>query len=87
MGKTKLMFSGRELNSLQDSKNILVVYVERERVGANSILCEGCSMWIHKKCSGLKGRLVEDPTYRCSRCLGAARAIDGRPCDHVMIDE
>ena len=44
-------------------------------------------MWIHKKCSGRKGRLVEDSTYRCCRCLGMARLIDGRPCDHVMIDQ
>ena len=33
---------------------------------------------VHKKCSGLK-RLTEDPDYRCTRCKGTARPLDGRP--------
>ena len=28
-------------------------------------------------------RLVEDPDFRCERCLGNALAIDGRPCVEV----
>jgi hypothetical protein len=32
---------------------------------------------VHKKCSGLK-RLVDDPNFRCTRCQGLARPIDGR---------
>ena len=85
MSKTKLMFSGRDFNSL----HILGRHpcgVCRKGVDSNSIFCEDCAMWIHKKYSGRKGRLVEDPTFRCFRCLGTAHLIDGRPCDHVMID-
>ena len=53
-------------------------------VGSNSIQCNGCKQWVHKKCSGLK-RMKEDPNYRCSRCLGTARPIDGRPQKEVQV--
>ena len=43
----------------------------RTGVGSNSIFCETCKHWVHKKCSGLK-RLTEDPDYRCTRCKGTA---------------
>ena len=33
-------------------------------VGSNSIFCNGCKHWVHKKCSGLK-HLTKDPDYRC----------------------
>ena len=33
---------------------------------------------VHKKCSGIKGSLRPDPEFRCTRCLGTARAIDER---------
>ena len=39
----------------------------RTGVGSNSIFCNGCKHWVHKKCSGLK-RLKKDPDYRCTRC-------------------
>ena len=32
-------------------------------VDVNSIQCSKCRLWVHKKCSGVKGRLVEDPDY------------------------
>ena len=50
----------------------------RTGVGSNSIFCNGCKHWVHKKCSGLK-RLTEDPDYRCIRCQGTACPLDGRP--------
>ena len=50
----------------------------RTGVGNNSIYCNGCKLWVHKKCSGLQ-RLTPDPDYRCARCMGNARPIDGRP--------
>ena len=33
---------------------------------------------MHKKCSGIKGRLLRESEFMCARCLGTARAIDGR---------
>ena len=42
-------------------------------------------MSVHKKRSDIPGRLVEDPNFRCGRCLGNARAIDRRPCVEVQL--
>ena len=56
----------------------------RSGVGSNSIFCKGCKHWVHKKCSGLK-LLTEDPDYRCTRCQGTARPLDGRPQREVQI--
>ncbi|RUS81963.1 hypothetical protein EGW08_010278 [Elysia chlorotica] len=41
-------------------------------------------MWVHKKCSGLK-RLTKDSDFKCSRCQGTARPIDGRPQSEVQV--
>ena len=41
----------------------------KKGVGANSILYNGCGMWIHKKCSKVRGKLKADQGYKCSRCL------------------
>lgn len=41
----------------------------KKGVGANSILCNGCGKWIHKKCSKVRGKLKADQGYKCSRCL------------------
>ena len=41
--------------------------------------------WAHKKRSDIPGRLVKGPDFRCRRCLGNARAIDGRPCVEVQL--
>ena len=78
MGKTKIMASGTNLNTLKDSGKY-PCGVCRKGVGNNSIYCSGCSHWVHKKCSGLAGTLRCNPEYRCSRCGGVARPIDGRP--------
>ena len=54
-------------------------------VGSNSIFCNGCKHWVHKKCSGLKG-LTKDPDYRCTWCQGTARPLDGRPQREVQVE-
>ena len=28
-----------------------------KEVGVNSVLCQTCNLWIHKRCSGVKGTL------------------------------
>ena len=37
-----------------------------------------------RKCSGLQ-RLTPNPDYRCARCMGNARPIDGRPQSEVQV--
>ena len=76
-GKTKIMICGTGLDPLQSSGAVC-----RTGVGSNSIFCNGCKHWVHKKCSGLK-RLKKDPDYRCTRCQGTARPLDGRPQKEV----
>ena len=53
-------------------------------MGSNSIFCNGCKHWVHKKCSGLKC-LTNDPDNRCTRCQGTARPLDGRPQREVQV--
>ena len=56
----------------------------RTGVGSNSIFCNGCKHWVHKKCSGLK-RLKKDPDYRCTQCQGTACPLRGRPQKEVQV--
>ena len=69
-GKTKIMICGTGLDLLQSSGEFPCT-VCCTGVGSNSIFCNGCKHWVHKKCSGLK-RLKKDPDYRCTRCQGTA---------------
>ena len=82
-GKTKIMICGTGLDLLQSSGEFPCA-VCRTRVGSNSIFCNGCKHWVHKKCSGLK-RLKKDPDYRCTQCQGTARPLDGRPQKEVQV--
>ena len=82
--KTKFMICGTGLDLLQSSGEFPCT-VCRTGVGSNSIFCNGCKHWVHKKCSGLK-RLKKDPDcYRCARCQGTARPLDGRPQKEVQV--
>ena len=82
-GKTKIMICGTGLDLLQSSGEFPCA-VCRTGVGSNSIFCNGCKHWVHKKCSGLK-RLKKDPDYRCTRCQGTACPLDGRPQKEVQV--
>ena len=86
MKKTKVLCSGKNMNVLADSGKS-PCGVCRKGVGRNSIFCQGCSHWIHKSCSGISGRLKDDPSYRCPRCCGTARPVDGRPVHFVTVDD
>ena len=46
--------------------------------------CNGCKHWVHKKCSGLKC-LTKDLDYRCTRCQGTPRRLDGRTQKEVQV--
>ena len=82
-GKTKIMICGTGLD-LRQSSGKFPCAVCRTGVGSNSIFCNGCKHWVHKKCSGLK-RLKKDPDYRCNRCQGTAHPLDGRPQKEVQV--
>ena len=76
-GKTKIMICGTGLDLLQNSGEFPCA-ICHSGVGSNSIFCNGCKHWVHKKSSGLK-RLTKDPDYRCTWCQGTAHPLDGRP--------
>ena len=82
-GKTKVMICGTGLDLLQSSGEYPYT-VCRTGVGNNSIYCNGCKLWVHKKCSGLQ-RLTPNSDYRCARCMGNARPIDSRPQNEVQV--
>ena len=84
MEKTKIMVSGFNLQTLKHSGKYLCS-VGRKGVGSNSIYCAVCSHWVHKKCSGVISSLKSNPDYRCSRCKGTARPIDGRPHNEWLL--
>ena len=83
MGESKLMVFGSNLDVLKKSgKYPCGVY--QAGVGRNAIQCGGCRQWVHKKCSGIKSSLISDLNFRCVRCLGTARPVDGRLVKEVM---
>ena len=34
--------------------------------GSNSIFCQSCNRWVHKRCSKIKGSLKADPSCKCN---------------------
>ena len=85
MGKTKIMESGINLDVLKKSGKYPCGVCQSGVGSSNAVFCGGCKRWVHKKCSGIKGPLRPDPEFRCTRCLGTARAIDGREVSEVEI--
>ena len=84
--KTKLMVSGSNLDVLRKSGKY-PCGVCQAGVGRNAIQCGGCRQWVYKKCGGIKGPLTSDLNFRCARCLGTARPVDGRLVKEVMIGD
>ena len=81
-GKTKIVICSTGLDFLQSSGKFSCALC-RTGAGSKSIFCNACKHWMHKKCSGLK-RLTKDPDYRCTRCQGTTRPLDGRPQREVQ---
>ena len=78
MGKTKIMESGINLDVLKKSEKYSCGVCLPGVGSTNAIQCDSCERWEHKKFSGIKGRLLPESEFTCARCLGTARAIDGR---------
>ena len=65
MKKTKLMVTGPGLDVLRDS-GAFPCAVCRDGVGSsNAIKCLQCKLWVHKRCSGIQGRIVANQNYVC----------------------
>ena len=83
-GKTKIMIYGTGLDLLQSSGKFPCAACHTG-VSSNSIFCNRCKHWVHKKCSGLKHFKKKDPDYRCTLCQGTACPLDGRPQKEVQV--
>ena len=60
-------------------------YIWMEGVGDNLILCMECLRWVHKRCSGISGKLKSNVDFHYRRCLEGVNGlfkskIAGRGC-------
>lgn len=72
--KTKIMISGKvpQLESGQFPCSIC-----KRGVGANSIKCNSCDIWVHKRCSGVRGSLsAAAQQFVCRKCEGQLPSTD-----------
>ena len=67
-GKTKIMWCRLSMGQAEDSGEY-PCGVCRKGVGDNSIFCMECRRWVHKRCSGISGKLRSNVDYHCRRCL------------------
>ena len=88
MKKTRVIFRGRNMETLINCSVWTCGVCRsgmRAMVQSNSVYCSGCKQWLHKKCSGIRGRLVEDKDFRCNRCCGFAKAVEEYLYDSVTV--
>ena len=87
IGKTKVMKCHVDAN-MQVESGKYPCGICGKGVGRNSIQCRGCKKWIHKKCSasGVKGKLKEDPGYRCTKCVRGGCAEGGAEEQEVVLE-
>ena len=72
--KTKMLISGSEESPPLQSRRFPCGVCGRG-VGANSILCQSCDKWCHKRCSGLTS-LTGVTNFQCSMCVNNTRSTD-----------
>jgi len=80
MNKTKVMISG-ERQKVRHKAVRWPCGVCSKGVGSNSLQCNGCQNWVHKKCSGLKGSMskVVNPVTSAGRTsvdIGASAKLE-----------
>ena len=75
-GETKIMWCRRSMGQAEDSGEH-PCGVCRKGVGDNSIFCVECSRWVHKRCSGISGKL------KSRRCLEG----ENGPFQSVLLKE
>ena len=67
-GKTKIMWCKLSMGQAEDSGEH-PCGVCRKGVVDSSILCMECRRWVHKRCSGISGKLKSNVDFHCRRCL------------------
>ena len=54
---------------------------------SNSIQCAKCEYWVHKICSGIKGKLRSKMNYECCSYNGDANDAEEIKCVKFSLDE
>ena len=89
LAKTKIMMSSCSSGEPRDQGKY-PCSVCRKGVGSNSIFCGVCKHWVHKKCSGIKGKLSAEQGFKCSRCSSPPDPLEDENieviCDNQKID-
>src|SRR6266516_2077280 len=67
--KTKVMICKVGVGQVENSGKF-PCGICRKGVDVNSIRCTSCKMWIHKRCSGVRGRLERVEGFMCRNCYG-----------------
>ena len=80
VGKTKILDSSGEAQ--KPTRRVC-----SKGVGVNSILSQTCNLWIHKRCSGVKGTLKKESMFRCKKCKGESTPADSLNFIQVHIGE
>ena len=65
--KTKVMVSNYNLGEKREEGKY-PCGVCSKGVGSNSIYCKTCKHWVHKRCSGIQGKLRKDQPFQCVKC-------------------
>ena len=86
IGKTKVMKCHVAAN-MQVESGMYPCGICGKGVGKNSIQCGECKKWVHKKCSGVKGKLKEDPGYRCAKSLRGGCTLGGAEGQEVVLED
>ena len=72
-GKSKVMQCRVSRYQIEDSREytcgVCRKGVRDNSILCNSILCMQCLRWVHKRCSGISGRLQSNIDFHCRRCL------------------
>ena len=62
--KTKMMISCKNAGKVTEEGGFpFTIY--RKVVGSNSIFCQFCRRWVHKKCSVIRVKLKENSKFKC----------------------
>ena len=68
----------RKMEMLQ--RKTIFLFLCRKGVDSNSILCQFCRCWVHKRCSGIIGKLKVDSKLTCQTCTSQPMDIaEGYP--------
>jgi hypothetical protein len=86
IGKTKVMKYKVDVN-MQVESGKYPCAICGKGVGSSSIQCGDCKKWVHKKCSGVKGKLKEDSGYRCAKCVGGGCTEGGVDEQEVVLND